>query len=145
MGTVTKTLYDTDFVEWTAHTAERLRQGCLDEADLEYVAEEIEDLGKRDRRAVKSQLLRLLKHQIKRRIQPERDCAGWRESIDTSRDEISDIIADSPSLRSFLEENLVEIYLRALREALFETGLRSADLPVQCPYSLDELLTRDAF
>src|SRR5580700_894552 len=67
MATTTKTLYDTDFVEWTAHTAELLREGRLDAVDLEHLAEEIEDLGKSDRHTVLSHLHRLLLHQIKRK------------------------------------------------------------------------------
>ena len=145
MSAAAKPLYHTDFVEWTADTAELLRQGRVAEADLEHIADEIEDLGKRDRRAVKSQLLRLLKHQIKRTIQPDRGCASWRESITTSRDAIMDILADSPSLRRFPERDLTEVYRRAAAEARFETGLDSAALPEDCPHSLDELLERQSF
>lgn len=81
MGATTKTLYDTDFVEWTARTAELVRSGRLSEVDLEQVAEEIEDLGKRDRASAESLLFRILLHQVKRKIQPERDGASWRKSI----------------------------------------------------------------
>ena len=72
MATTTKTLYDIDFVEWTAHMAEMLREGRLDDVDLEHLAEEIEDLGRNDQHTVLLHLSRLLQHQIKRRIQPER-------------------------------------------------------------------------
>ncbi len=41
MGAATKTLYETDFVEWSKRTAELLRAGCFEEADLEHAAEEI--------------------------------------------------------------------------------------------------------
>jgi ribosome-interacting GTPase 1 len=124
MATTTKTLYDIDFVEWTAHTAEMLREGRLGDA-------------------VVSHLSRLLLHQIKRKIQPERDGASWRHSIITSRETIELKITDSPSLRLLLEKNLQKTYRRAVKDALFETGLKSADLPQQCPYTLDELIERD--
>ena len=143
MGTTTKALYETDFVEWTAQTAGLLRDGRLDEVDLEHVAEEIEDLGKSERSTVASHLLRLLLHQIKRKIQPERDGSSWRHSITTSRAKIKFKIADSPSLWRFLEENLHELYRRAVKDALFETGLKSAEVPRDCPYTLNELLERD--
>ena len=81
-------MYDVDFVQWTAHMAELLRAGRLDEVDLEHVAEEIEDLGKRDRWAVRSPMMRLLLSQIKRRIQPERESASWRRSIVDGQDRI---------------------------------------------------------
>jgi hypothetical protein len=111
-------------VEWTTHTAALLREGRLDDVDLEHVAEEIEDLGKRDRHTVLLQLLRLLKHQIKRKIQPERDGSSWRSSVTTSREKIELRIADSPSLRRLLEKNLQKTYRRAIKDALFETGLQ---------------------
>jgi hypothetical protein len=147
MGTTTKTLYETDFVEWTAQTAELLRSARLDEVDLEHVAEEIEDLGRSERSAVASQLHRMLMHLIKQRIQPERDGSSWRRSITEGRAEISYRLDDSPSLRRYIEGRLQTIYERAVNDALFETGLaekrKELGLPSQCPYELKELLEAD--
>lgn len=142
MGTTTKTLYDTDFLEWTARTAELVRAGRLDEVDLEHVAEEIEDLGKRDRWAVQSQMLRLLLHQIKRKIQPERETASWRHSIVNSQKRIVLRLSDSPSLRRFLEKELQDIYTGAVHGALFETRVKNPGLPERCPFPLEQLLDR---
>ena len=138
--TTIKTLYDTDFVEWTARTAELLRAGRMGELDVEHLAEEIEDLGERDRAAVHSQMLRLLLHQIKRWIQPERESASWRHSIVNSQDRITRRLKHSPSLKGFLDRDLNDIYTRAVRGALFETGMKSAALPERCPFTLHELL-----
>jgi hypothetical protein len=139
-STPTKTLYDSDFAKWTARMAELLREGRLGEVDLEHVAEEIEDLGKRDRWAVYSQMLRLLLHQIKRRIQPERESASWRRSIVNSQERIAHRLKDSPSLVGYLEQELPDLYRRAVRGALFETGVTAANLPEQCPFTLGQLL-----
>jgi hypothetical protein len=139
-STPAKTLYDTDFAEWSARMAELLRAGRMSEVDLEHVAEEIEDLGKRDRFAVYSQMLRLLLHQIKRRIQPEQESASWRHSIINSQVRIMHKLKDSPSLVGYLEQELPDIYVRAARGALFETGVKSSNLPDQCPFTLDQLL-----
>ena len=65
-------LYDRDFLEWTARNAELLRAGRLKEADLEHIAEEIEDLGKGQRHEVRSGLRVLLMHLIKWQSQPEK-------------------------------------------------------------------------
>jgi hypothetical protein len=75
------TSYDDDFVEWTQQTAELLRAGRFSEVDLEHLAEEVEDLGKSERSAVRSRLTQMLLHLMKQRIQPERAGAGWRASI----------------------------------------------------------------
>ena len=142
MAVAAKSLYDTDFVEWTARTAELLRAGRAGDVDLEHLAEEIEDLGKRDRWAVHSQLLRLLLHQIKRRIQPERETASWRRSIVSSQERVAQRLKDSPSLAAYLRDELQDIYTRAARGALFETGLKTASLPAECPFTLDQLLNQ---
>jgi len=139
MAVTTKTLYDTDFAEWSARTAELLRAGRLDEVDLEHVAGEIEDLGKSDRRAVRSQTKRLLLHLIKQQIQPERAGASWKASVTDARQEIRQILDDSPSLRRYLSANLQAIYRDAMLLAKDETRV-SIDLPEQCPYTLDETL-----
>ena len=147
MGTPTKSLYDTDFAEWTAQTAEQLRQGRFDAVDMENVAEEIEDLGKSQRAAVRSQLVRMLKHLIKQRIQPERDGASWRTSIVSARTEIRLRLEDSPSLRRHLLDTLQATYETAVKDAFAETRLaaRAAEfeLPKSCPCALDELLEGD--
>ena len=140
LTTPTKSLYDTDFAEWTARMAASLRAGSMGEVDLEHVAEEIEDLGTRDRWAVHAQMLRPLLPQIKRRIQPERESASCRRSIINSQERIATRLKDSPSLVVYLERELNDIYVRAARGALFETGVRSASLPDQCPFTLDQLL-----
>jgi hypothetical protein len=147
MATITKTLYDTDFAEWTAHTAELLRQGKFDELDLEHVVEEIEDLGKRDFRAAESQLQRMLVHLIKQKIQPERDGASWQGSIANAQEELLRNFRDSPSLRRRLSGEIANIYTGAVRIALIETGSagRRADLgiPDRCPFTLSELMDSD--
>lgn len=139
MDTTGKTLYDTDFAEWAARTAELVRAGRLEEVDLEHVAEEIEDLSKQERRAVRSQLKRMLMHMVKQRIQPKRNSASWKASIENARQQILDELEDSPSLRPYLEANLQKIYLQAVRQAMIETGV-TAHVAEQCPHTLDQLL-----
>jgi hypothetical protein len=144
MSTAIKTLYATDFVEWAAHTAGLLRQGRLDEVDLEHIAEEIDDLWNGERSAVSSQLHRMLKHLVKRRIQPERESKSWIQSITEGRAEVEYKIDQSPSLRRYAGENLPKIYRRAVRDALAETGLEERAgkmaIPSQCPWSVNDLL-----
>ena len=140
MEITTKPLYDTDFALWADHTAELIRAGRLDEVDLENVAEEIASLGRSERRAVRSQLKRMLLHRIKQQIQSDRGGASWETSVNDARQEILDALEDSPSLRPHLEGNLEKIYRMAVELALIETGVESADLPERCPFTLDQLL-----
>ena len=140
MATTIKTLYDTDFAEWSAQTAKLLRAGRMDELDLENVAEEIESLGKREHSAVRSQLQRMLKHKIKQMIQPERDGTSWRGSISGALLKIQGHLEDSPSLRPYLEQNLQRFYRDAVKLAVVETGLEHAEIPEKCPWTLAALL-----
>lgn len=148
MGAVTKTLYETDFVEWTERTAALLRAGRFNEADIEHAAQEIEDLGRSERSAVALHLHRMLKSLIKRRIHPEPDGASWLHSITNGREEVEYRFDDSPSLRRYAEKNLQKIYRRAVRDALVETGLTAQranlNLPADCPYTLEDLIESES-
>ena len=147
MGTTTKTLYDVDFVEWTARTAELLREGRFDDVDLEHLIEEIADMGTSERAAVRSQLSRMMMHLTREKIQPERAGSSWRGSTVDARRQMLDKLEFSPSLRRELAEYLEKIYHRAVRDALDETGLKDKAkhlrIPPSCPWTLSELLEGD--
>jgi hypothetical protein len=140
MSSSTKPLYERDFAEWSDRTAALIRAGKFDQVDAENVAEEIESLGRAERKAVRSQLQRLMMHKIKQQIQPERDNASWHASVRSARTEILEDLADSPSLRRHLRENLQRVYLLAARDAREETGSSDPDIPGECPWDLDALL-----
>jgi len=58
-------LYQIDFVAWADETAKLLRQHRFEEVDLDALVEEVEGLAKRDHKAMRSQLQRLLIHLLK--------------------------------------------------------------------------------
>ena len=132
--------YDDDFVEWTRHTAALLRAGRNVEIDLGHLAEEVEDMGKRDRRALEARLQVLLVHLLKWQHQPARRSGSWRGTIRTQRSRMKRILRDSPSLRVALPDVLQEVYPEAVAVAVDQTGLLDATFPKRCSYGLDELL-----
>ena len=77
----TADLYDQDFAEWTRQNAELLRSGRASEADLEHIAEEIEDIGKRERRSLHNRFMRLIEHLLKWQQHPERRGISWTRTI----------------------------------------------------------------
>ncbi len=143
MAVLAKTLYGTDFAEWSAQTAELLRQRRFDEIDIENVAEEIQSLGDSQFQGARSQLRRMLMHLMKQRIQPERDGASWRASILNAQQEILDAIDSSPSLRRRLANRLDEIYGQAIKRARLETRRSTEEIPAECPFVLEQLLEGD--
>jgi hypothetical protein len=136
-------LYEQDFVRWTEDQAAALRAGRLDALDLENLAEEIESLGRRDRRELKSRLAVLLMHLLKWREQSDRRTGSWESSIRTQRGEIEEILADSPSLRREVRASIAAAYPRARRNAADETGLPLDSFPETCPFTEDQVLTAE--
>ena len=123
--------------------AEQLRQGTVSPADLELVAEEIADLGKRDRREVHSRLRVLIMHLIKWAIQPERrESSTWLSTISTQRAELEEVFMQSPALRRYAAQAIRECYPLAGRMALEETSLQET-LPDECPFTVDQILAFD--
>jgi len=145
-----QSLYDRDFFAWTQQQAALLRRGTgggpTAGLDFGNLAEEIESLGKRDRRALASQIVRITEHLLKlQHAQADEPRAGWENSVDAHRSKARRILADSPGLKGELEKILSESYedgrraaARSLRGAL---GLKA--LPETCPYSLDAILDPD--
>jgi len=118
--------YDTDFYQWTSEQVELLRAGRFDLIDADNIAEEIEGLGKSDRRGIESQLARLVEHLLK--FQVSRDMlprAGWRNTAVNARNEIDLTLDDSPSLRRRLPEFYERQQLRGYQQAL--AGLSEED------------------
>lgn len=60
--TKVKTIYDLDFALWIEETVQKLKFGDFAQIDVENLIEEVESLGKSQRKSVRSYLLRLLEH-----------------------------------------------------------------------------------
>jgi hypothetical protein len=132
--------YTADFNLWIQQTAQLLRQHRWQEIDLEYLVEEVEGLGKSERRSVTSQLTRLLLHLLKWQYQPQRRSDSWLDSITDARTQIELAIEDSPSLKSYPSEQLEPSYQRARQQAVKQTGMGIEVFPEECPYSLELVL-----
>jgi hypothetical protein len=114
--------------------------------DREHVVEEIKDLGKSERAAVRSQVWRIIEHFLKlahsRAEQPRWD---WMETIDDARKTLSDKLR--PTLRRDAESNVEALYAgrrRAARGLQRHNELGAAEeLPLACPWSLDDIGRED--
>lgn len=132
--------YNEDFFLWTQQQAALLRQGQWNTLDAANLAEEIESMGKSDRRSLTSHLVNLLLHRLKWDYQPTRRGTSWRLSIRNARREIGLILDDSPSLRRQLPDLIETAYATARRDAAEETGLPPATFPERCPFAIEHLL-----
>ena len=140
LAATTSVSYDEDFYLWTEQMAVALRQGDFSALDRENLAEEIENLGKSDRRALKSRLEILLMHLLKWQFQPNRRSGSWRGTITEQRLRIQDILTDSPSLKNYLTSILPEAHHNAILLAAAETTLPLDVFPKDCPYTIKQIL-----
>ena len=134
------TLYDTDFYAWANEQAALLRAGRFSVSDIANIAEEIESLGKCEKRELVSRLAVLLMHLSKWRFQPNKRGKSWRLTIETQRADTLEHLAENPSLRSQIDDVLKASYRRARAEAAHETGLDPDTFPVVCPWTYDEIV-----
>ena len=117
-------LYEQDFFLWTKEQAAALRLAKNSNLPLDWenLAEEIESLGKSDRRELRSQIRRILRHLLKLEASPSVEPrAGWRSTVLDARTEIMDVLRDSPSLRREVDDLIAE-------QLILAAELASADL-----------------
>jgi hypothetical protein len=132
--------YLVDFSSWVDETAQLLRDRRWQEIDVEHLIEEVQDLGKSEKRSISSQLTRLLLHLLKWEYQPQRRSDSWLDSVTDARTQIELTLEDSPSLNNYPAQQLQVSYSRARRQAAKQTGIDISTFPENCPYSLEYVL-----
>lgn len=136
-------LYDKDFYAWSNEQAALLRSGKLSFADIENIAEEIESMGRSEKRELVNRLKVLLLHLLKWRFQPALRCKSWRLTIMEQRREVTRHLADNPSLKARLGETIGDAYGDATIGAARETDLDLDAFPASCPWSFDQIMDTD--
>jgi Domain of unknown function DUF29 len=136
-------LYDTDFYAWAQQQAAALRATDWAALDVEHLAEEVEDLRKTERKAVRSQLRRLSSHLLKWAYQPTRRGESWQMTILDARRLVADGLEENGTLTRELPALFAWAYPRARCEAAKDTGLPLATFPEACPWAVAQVLDED--
>ena len=131
--------YQTDYYGWTVEQAELLKTGNWQKIDVENLIEEVESMGRSEKRSLESRLIVLITHLLKWQCQPVRRGKNWELTIKGQRVNCLDVLDDNPSLKSKLDELFIKAYYRAKLEAAKETGLDEDYFPETCPYTLTQL------
>ena len=134
------TAYNLDFYAWTQRQAALLRFEEWENLDGQNIAEEIESLGKKDKRQVQSRLAVLIAHLLKWEYQPSKRSPSWRKTLKEQRFRLALVLADSPSLSTKIEEFAEFVYPHAVEQVADETGLHRRIFPATCPYRAEQLL-----
>ena len=133
--------YEKDFYAWAIHNAQLLREGKLAEIDIENIAEEIESMGKSEKRELVNRLAVLITHLLKWQFQPERRSNSWKYTIEEQRDEVLELLEESPSLKKELEAKFIHAYEKALILASEETSIDESEFPKKPPFNLKNCLS----
>ena len=133
--------YDTDFHAWAFEQAARLRVG--EPVDVENIAEELETLGRGEERELTNRLAVLMQHLLKREFQPERHTRSWDATIVEQRRRVERLLKENPSLVPKMSAFIAEAYPTAVTFASVETGIIEQDFPSECPYTSEQLLSKD--
>ncbi|WP_420207965.1 DUF29 domain-containing protein [Candidatus Electronema sp. JC] len=139
----TTAAYNQDFHAWLLHNAALLRERNFTAIDADNIAEELETMGRSEKRELISRLSVLIAHLLKWRHQPVRRSRSWRNTIATQRLDIKELLEDSPSLNHDIEEQLEKAYSKAVLLAELETGIDRKLFPPSSPFSWQELLDED--
>lgn len=130
---------------WLQETADYVRNLELPELAEAGLYEYLVEMGNSNRKAIKSQLIRLVMHLLKFRYQPEMASMSWKQSCISARREISLEIDASPSLKPYLLKLLQDdgVYEKAREGAEDETGLEI--FPEDNPFSPEQIFDRKFF
>jgi len=133
-------LYESDFYAWTQEQARLLRERRFDDLDLENLVDEVESVGRSDKREIQSRLEVLLAHLLKWKYQPGGRGSGWTGTIFEQRNRLIGLVDDSPSLREFQRQQVFKRYLAATLIAAKETGIALHVFPDECPFTPEQAL-----
>jgi hypothetical protein len=133
------TTYDKDFYGWTQEQAALLRAGQLNDLDIENLIEEIETMGRSEKRELESRLTILLLHLLKWKYQEVRRGRSWELSIIEQRLKFQETLDENPGLKPRLDEILVKAYKFATLQASRETKISSSVFPQECPWTFDQI------
>ena len=136
-------LYEQDFYAWANEQAALLRSGRLSEADIENIAEEIESMGRGEKRELVNRLAVLLTHLLKWHAQPGLRDTSWRLTIEEQRHLLANHLGDNPSLKAKLPESVNAAYRLAHLAASREPGLGRDSFAPTCPWSFDQIMADD--
>jgi len=153
---MSKEIYDRDLLVWIECTIEQLKNREFESLDIEHLIEELVDLGKSEKNALRSNLMVLLAHLLKLKVQhdlPDSMKESWYYSVIEHRQRVLNNLTDTPSLHSFLAEAVEKAYqdgrkLAIKQGKLARFGIKIPDekeYPLICPFSLEQILDEDFY
>lgn len=136
-------LYQEDYYGWLQDNAQLIREKRFSEIDAENIVEELESMGKSEKRELSNRLTILLMHLLKWQYQTVKHSTSWRNTIAVQRIDIRELLEDSPSLRNEILDKIEIAYEKAKLAAEIETGIEKQKFPADCPFSFEQILDEE--
>lgn len=151
-----KYLYEEDFQVWIDTTIQNLKKREFESLDIENLIEELTNLGKSEKNTLKSNLMILLAHLLKLKVQfdaPDTMKMSWYNSVIEHRQRVLNNLQDTPSLKNFLPEAIEQAYPQSRKLAIKEGKLAAfgvrvpdeSEYPHTCPFSREQILNEDFY
>ena len=137
--------YEEDFYGWTVNTAQLLRDKKMSEIDFDHIAEALEDMVSSNETQMINRLTVVLSHLLKWQFQPNMRGHSWIYTIREQRKRSKIHLRKNPSLKSKLDEILLDAYDIAVLEAAKESGLDEKNFPPECPYTFDQIMNDEFY
>lgn len=137
--------YEEDYYGWIQATVTLLKEGHMNEVDMDHVIEEMEDMARSERHQLVNRLAVLIAHLLKWQFQPDFRCRSWEGSIDEQRKRLTILLKDNPSLKGRVEDSFPDAYELALGVVKKETPIDLKLLPKECPYTFEQCLDNTFF
>ncbi len=134
-------LYERDYYNWTLEQARALKERRIEMLDWQNLAEDVEDLGRCEKRELRSRLEVLLAHLLKWRFQPKRRSRSWKATIAVQRVNLQRHLRDNPGLKPFVPDLLAEAFTTARIEVAGRlSAAEESQLPTSCPWSFEQVM-----
>jgi hypothetical protein len=138
-------LYDRDFYAWTQEQASLIKQRMFDKLDIAHLYDEVEDMGKHEKRELSNRLTILLMHLLKWKYQSSRQSKSWIRTIKEQRLEVKEVLLENPSLKSLVDTYFDLSYEKAVLKAADETNMDEENFPDKCEWTLNQILDNDFY
>ena len=137
--------YEEDFYGWISTSIMLLKQKRFGEMDIDHLIEELEDMVSSNETQMINRLTLILSHLLKWQFQPNLRGHSWIYTIREQRKRSKIHIRKNPSIKSKINEIVFDAYDIAISEAAKETGLNEDTFPIQCPYTLEQIMNDEFY
>jgi len=141
-------LYDQDFYLWLEQTVKTLRIKQFTDLDVDHLIEEIEAMGRSEKREVKSRLEVMFEHLLKLKYwlsEKDQNARGWQGTVIEQRRQLKGVLADSPSLKTLLITEFDNCYDHGRQYLIRFNQLEPTLFPEVNPFTIEQILDDDYF